>query len=81
MSSGLFYYNYLDRSIFNSRVSGLFLSLLYFIEIPVFNANSADPDQMPHSTASDLGLHHLPNTHLGVSPSETEMVGWTIFSF
>ena len=30
-------------------------------------ANSADPDQMPHSAASDLGLHCLPNTLLGVS--------------
>ena len=30
-------------------------------------ANSGDPDQMPHSVASDLGLHCLPNTHLGVS--------------
>ena len=30
-------------------------------------ANSGDPDQMPHSVASDLGLHCLPNTLLGVS--------------
>ena len=30
-------------------------------------ANSEDPDQMPHSVASDLGLHCLPNTLLGVS--------------
>ena len=28
---------------------------------------SGDPDQMPHSAASDLGLHCLPDTHLGVS--------------
>ena len=34
----------------------LFL-LIYFIEIPVFNANSVDPDQTPHFAASDLGLH------------------------
>ena len=27
------------------------------MEIPVFNANSVDPDQMLHSVASDLGLH------------------------
>ena len=32
----------------------------YFIEIPVLNANSVDPDQIPHSAASDLGLHCLP---------------------
>ena len=31
------------------------------------NANSGDPDQMPHSVASDLGLHCLSITHLGVS--------------
>ena len=30
-------------------------------------ANSGDPDQMSHSAASDLGLHCLPNTLLGVS--------------
>ena len=30
-------------------------------------ANSEDPDQMPCSVASDLGLHCLPITLLGVS--------------
>ena len=30
-------------------------------------ANSGDPDQMPHSAASDLGLHCLPITLLWVS--------------
>ena len=30
-------------------------------------ANNADPDQMLHSAASDLGLHCLPVTLLGVS--------------
>ena len=30
-------------------------------------ANSGDPDQTPHSGASDLGLHCLPITLLGVS--------------
>ena len=33
----------------------------------VLFANSGDPDQMPHSAASDLGLHCLPVTLLGVS--------------
>ena len=37
-----------------------FLLLPYYIEIPVFNANSVDPDQTPRSAASDLGLHCLP---------------------
>ena len=30
-------------------------------------ANSGDPDQTPRSAASDLGLHCLPITRLGVS--------------
>ena len=30
-------------------------------------ANTGDPDQTPHSAASDLGLHCLPNILLGVS--------------
>ena len=30
-------------------------------------ANSGDPDQTPRFAASDLGLHCLPVTHLGVS--------------
>ena len=30
-------------------------------------ANSGDPDQTSHSAVSDLGLHFLPNTLLGVS--------------
>ena len=30
-------------------------------------ANSGDPDQTPHSAASDLRLHCLPNTLLEVS--------------
>ena len=30
-------------------------------------ANSGDPDQMPHSAASDLGLHCLPSTLIGMS--------------
>ena len=30
-------------------------------------ANSGDPDQTPHSAASDLGLHCLPSTLLWVS--------------
>ena len=29
-------------------------------------ANNRDPDQMPHSVASDLGLHCLPITLLGL---------------
>ena len=31
-----------------------------FVEISEHKANSVDPDQMPPSAASDLGLHCLP---------------------
>ena len=33
----------------------------------VLSANSGDPDQMPHSVVSDLGLHLFAITLLGVS--------------
>ena len=41
-------------------MSGWYLLLSCFTEISELNANSVDPDQMPHSVASDLGLHCLP---------------------
>ena len=46
-----------------------------FVAIPVFNANSVDPDQMLCSAVSDLGLHCLPmsplwDTRLNPSPAE-----------
>ena len=46
----------MDQTISSQRVSFLPCS----IKRPVSNANSVDPDQMPHSAASDLGLHSLP---------------------
>ena len=69
MLSGLFYHNSLDWSTSNTRVSGKFLLLHVpcFVEIPMFNANRVDPDQMLYSTASDLGLHYLPMSLLAVS--------------
>ena len=36
-------------------------------EIPVFHANSADPDQMLLYAMSDIGLRYLPIIFLGVS--------------
>ena len=39
-------------------------------------ANSEDPDQMPHSAASDRGLHCLPITLLGVSQIQWDMSHW-----
>ena len=65
-SSGLFYQNSLDWSISKSRCP-VSCHCDCFIEIPVANANSVDPDQMLHSDASYLGLHCLPVTLLGVS--------------
>ena len=64
MLSGLFFHNFLDQSISNSRVSACLHGLVrfiitMFIEIPVFNANSVDLDQTSHSEASDLRLHCL----------------------
>ena len=32
--------------------------------MPIVNAISVDPDQMPGSAASNLGLHCLPMSHL-----------------
>ena len=37
-------------------VSSYYYDVFFFIEIPVFNTNSVDPDQMLHPAASDLGL-------------------------
>ena len=41
--------------------------LLCFIEIPLVNSNSEDPDQMPHSVTSDLDLLCLLIALLGSS--------------
>ena len=37
-----------------------FYLLPCFVEISELYANNVDPDQMPHSVESDLGLHCLP---------------------
>ena len=68
MLSGLFYHYFLDQSVSNSRVPGQFLFviiIIMFYRNLVFNANSEDPDQMPHSVAPDLDLHCMLNTLLG----------------
>ena len=38
-----------------------------FCRNSVFNANSVDPDQTPHSVASDLGLHFLTMSFSGTT--------------
>ena len=42
-------------------------------------ANSGDPDQTPHSAASDLDLHCLPKTRFGVS--RLQWVNYNSFFF
>ena len=59
MPSGLFYLNSSNQSISSRRIVRLIFIITMFIEISVFNANNVDPDQTPHSEASDLGLHSL----------------------
>ena len=47
-------------------------------------ANSGDPDQTPHSVMSDLGLHCLPITLLGVSNGfkcQAKLWQTTVYSF
>ena len=46
-------------------VSDELLTLLRFIETPVFNANSVDPNQTPRLVTSDMGLHCLPMSFFG----------------
>ena len=41
-------------------LKGKFKTVSFNLYLPVIKADSADPDQMPHSVASDLGLHCLP---------------------
>ena len=40
---------------------------MFFLEIPLFNTNSVDSDQRPHSAVVDLGLHFLLMSLLWVS--------------
>ena len=62
---GLFYHNFLDRSISYIRgVRLVFFIIQFFVEISELNANSVDRDQTPCSVASDLGLHCLPMSSL-----------------
>ena len=62
LPSGPIHSYQLDESISNFRGYLVYFFIFYLI----FNRNSCkqtvcvDPDQMPHSAASDLGLHCLP---------------------
>ena len=59
MLYGFFCLHFLDLLISNIR--GVWL--VCFIKLPVFNANSVDPDKTPRSAASNLGLHCLLMSH------------------
>ena len=45
--------------------NGCWVVFFIFIKISIENSvtNSGDPDQMPHSAASDQGMHCLPMSH------------------
>ena len=60
LPNGYFYCNSLDRSISNRKGVWLVIIIKMLIGIPLCNANSVDPNQMPRSAASDLGLQCLP---------------------
>ena len=60
MPNGFFYLHSLGWSISNIRGDWLALLLSCFVEISGFNVNRLDPDQTPHSAASDGALHCLP---------------------
>ena len=64
MPNELFYNHSLDRSIYNIRGAWLVFIITSFVAIPVFNANSWNPDQISRSAASDQSLHFLPMSHL-----------------
>ena len=55
--SGFFYFNSLVGFISCIRGVLLVFIIVMFVEISELHANSVDPDQMPHSVASDLDLH------------------------
>ena len=54
-------HTYIGRVQFKNSSYEIFLE-----KIAKLFSNSGGPAQMPHSAASDLGLHCLPVTHLGV---------------
>ena len=64
MPSRLFYLSLWTGPFLIEGVSEWFLLLPCIIEIPIFNANTVDPDQTPQNAASDQGLHCLPMSHL-----------------
>ena len=50
---------YRTGALLREGLPGYFLLLPCSIQSLLFNANSVNPDQMPHSVVSDLGLRCL----------------------
>ena len=59
MPNDIFYLYYSDGSISNIKGVWLVFIVAMFYRNSCFNANSVDPDQTPHSAASDLCLDCL----------------------
>ena len=62
-SSFWFYTIHSGWSIVYMRGSQVIISIqnyIYFSKYRFVTANSADPDEMPHDAAFNLGLHYLP---------------------
>ena len=60
----------LDKSICHFRGVKSISSFLFYFWWKILLANNADPDQMSHHVASDLGLQYLPATLLWFSSKE-----------
>ena len=53
----------LDSSISNVSVVWYYFVILFELQLNILLVNSKDPDQTPHSVASDLGMHCLSLSH------------------
>ena len=62
LPSGLFHPDQLDESISKLGVSGELFFHFTSNRNSCLIANSVDPDQTPHSSAYNLGLHCLPRS-------------------
>ena len=71
---GLVYVSEINKSFFILRGVLLIMCLPSITEIPLFVANSVDPDQTTHSEASDLGLYSLLIKRGNISTRQKEMI-------
>ena len=63
MPNGISHRYQLEQPISVLRDVWWYFSFLFKFLYKIMQANSGDPDQTPHSVASDLGLHCLPMSH------------------